>query len=149
MPEMHLRHDIFYGDFQDLTRRRASDKIWWISKMSCFVVCEFFDKKNAGGTAKNKNMSNKESAEELHKPITRKFGQRKVYSSFTDNIWGVDLVDMQLINKFNKGIRFLLYVIDIFSKYAWVIPLKDKKGITNTNSFQKIINKSNHKPNKI
>ena len=117
--------------------------------MSCFVVCEFFDKKTAGGTAKNKNMSNKESAEELHKPITRKFGQRKVYLSFTDNIWGVDLVDMQLINKFNKGICFLLYVIDIFSKYACVIPLKDKEGITNTNSFQKIINKSNHKPNKI
>ena len=44
---------------------------------------------------------------------------------------------MQLINKFNKGIRFLLFVIDIFSKYAWVIPLKDKKGVTIVNAFQK------------
>ena len=50
---------------------------------------------------------------------------------------GADLADMQLISKFNKGIRFLLYVIDIFNKYAWVIPLKDKKGITITNAFKK------------
>ena len=50
-----------------------------------------------------------------------------MYSSFRDNIWGVDLADMQLLSKFDKGLRFLLCVIDIFSKYAWVIPLKDKK----------------------
>ena len=66
-------------------------------------------------------------ADELHKPIIRKFGKRKVYSSFRDNVWGVDLADMQLLSKFNKGFRFLLCVIDIFSKY--VIPLEDKKGI--------------------
>ena len=53
--------------------------------------------------------------------------KRTVYSSFRDNIWGVDLADMQLLSKFNKGFRFLLCVIDIFSKHAWVIPLKDKK----------------------
>ena len=56
---------------------------------------------------------------------------------------------MQLINKFNKGIRFLLCVISIFSKYAWVILLKDKKGITITNAFQNILKESNRKPNKI
>ena len=51
-----------------------------------------------------------------------------MYSSFKDNIWGVDLADMQLLSKFNEGFRFLLCVIDIFSKYySWVIPLKDKK----------------------
>ena len=50
--------------------------------------------------------------------------KRKVHSSFRDNIWGVDLADMQLLSKFNKGFRFLLCVIDSFSKYAWVIPLK-------------------------
>ena len=55
---------------------------------------------------------------------------------------------MQLISKFNKGFRFLLFVIDIYSKYAWVIPLKDKKGITITNAFQKILNGSNCKPHK-
>ena len=60
-----------------------------------------------------------------------------------------DLADMQLISKLNKGIRFLLCVIDIFSKYAWVIPLKDKRVITITNAFQKILNDFNRKPNKI
>ena len=66
--------------------------------------------------------------------------KKKVYSSFRDNIWGVDLADMQLLSKFNKGFRFLLCVIDMFSKYAWVIPLKDKKGISIVNGFQKILN---------
>ena len=55
---------------------------------------------------------------------------------------------MQLISKFNKGICFLLCVIDIYSKYAWVIPLKDKRGITITNAFQSILDESNRKPNK-
>ena len=57
---------------------------------------------------------------------------------------------MQLISKFNKGFRFLLCVIDIFSKYAWVIPLEDKKGVSIINAFQKILKESNgRKPNKI
>ena len=56
---------------------------------------------------------------------------------------------MQLISKFNKGFRFLLCVIDIFSKYAWVVPLKDKKGVSIVNTFQKILDDSNRKPNKI
>ena len=62
---------------------------------------------------------------------------------------GADLADMQLISKFNEGFRFLLCVIDIFSKYAWVIPLKDKKGVTITNAFQKILDKPGRKPSKI
>ena len=56
---------------------------------------------------------------------------------------------MQLINKFNKGFRFLLCAIDIFSKYAWVFPLKDKKGVSIVNAFQTILKQSNRKPNKI
>ena len=75
--------------------------------------------------------------------------KRKVYSIFKDNIWGVDLADMQLVSKYNKGIRFLLCVIDIFSKYAWVVPLKDKKGISIVKAFQIILKQSNRKPNKI
>ena len=62
---------------------------------------------------------------------------------------GPDLADMQLISKFNKGFRFLLCVIDIFSKYAWLVPLKDKKGVSIVNAFQKILDKSERKPNKM
>ena len=72
-----------------------------------------------------------------------------MHSPFVDNIWDSDLADMQLISKFNKGIHFSLCVNDIFSKYAWVISLKDKKGITITNGFQKMLKESNCKPDKI
>ena len=72
-----------------------------------------------------------------------------MYSSYKDNVWGVDLADMQLLSKFNKGFRFLLCVIDIFSKYAWVIPLQVKKGRSIVNAFQIIFKRSSHKPNKI
>ena len=91
--------------------------------------------KNVWWKVKNEISSNKELAEELHKPIIRKFNKRKVHSPFIDNIWGTDLADMQLVTKFNKGFRFLLCVNDIYSKFAWVIPLKDKKRITNNNVF--------------
>ena len=72
-----------------------------------------------------------------------------MYSAFKDNIWVADLADMQLISKFNKGFKFLLCVIDIYSKYGWVVPLKDKKGVSIVNAFQSILRKSNRKPNKI
>ena len=88
-------------------------------------------------------------AKELHKLIIRNSKKRTAYSRFKDNIWGADLTDMQLISKFNKGFKFLLCVIDIFSKYAWVVPLKDKKGVSIADAFQKILNESNRKPNKI
>ena len=102
------------------------------------MVYKFFDKKSQGSGLAN-NKENIQLADELHKPIIRKFKKRKVYSSIRDKIWGVDLPDMQLLSKFNKGFRFLLYVVDIFSKYAWVIPLKDKKSISIANGFQKIL----------
>ena len=75
--------------------------------------------------------------------------KRKVYSSFKDNILGVDLAHMQLISKYNKGIRYLLCAIDLLSKYAFVVPLKDKKGTTIVNTFQIILDSSKRKPNKI
>ena len=71
-----------------------------------------------------------------------------MYSSFKDNIWGVDLADMQSLSKYNKGIKYLLCAIDLFSKYTWVIPLKDKKGTSIVIAFQKIIAEK-RKPNKI
>ena len=120
---------------------------WFIN----FVIKFFFAtrvNKFANGAVKTKTMSNKELPEQLHKPIIKKFKKRKLYSPFIDNICGADLADMQLISKFNKRVSFLLCVIDIFSKYAWVIHLKDKKGITITNAFQKILDEFHCKPNK-
>ena len=111
------------------------------------MVYKFFDKKSSGSGLANNN-ENIQLANELRKPIIKKFN-KKVYSSFKDNIWGVDLADMQLLSKFNRGFRFLLRVIDIFSKYAWVIPLKDKKVVSIVNAFQIILKESNRKPNKI
>ena len=112
------------------------------------MVYKFFDKKTAGSRIKS-IPQNEQLAEELHKHIIRKFKKRKVYPAFKDNIWGADLADIQLIIKFNKVFRFLLCVIDIFSKYAWVVPLKDKKGVNIVNVFQKIFEQSNRKPKKI
>ena len=68
-----------------------------------------------------------------------------MYSSFRDNVWGADLADMQLLSKFNKGFRFLLCVINIYSKYAWVIPIKDKNGVSIVNAFQQILDDSNRR----
>ena len=123
------------------------DKAFSIAKYSKYdgyqselasMVYKFFDKTTSCGAIKNENMSNKESAEKFDKPIFRKFLKRKVHSSFIDNISCTDPADMQLIKKFNQETHFLLFVVDIFSKCARVIPFKDKKnGITITNVFQK------------
>ena len=72
-----------------------------------------------------------------------------MYSFFKDNIWGVDLANMQLISKHNNGITDLLCAIDLFSEYAFVVPLKDKKGNTVVNAFQSMLDNSKREPNKI
>ena len=105
------------------------------------MVDKFFNKKSKGPGIKNQIKENEQLANELHKPIIRKFKKRKMYSSLKDNIWGVDLADMQLISKYNKGIRYLLCAIDLFSKYAWVVPLKDnvvKNDFVKKNRVQQI-----------
>ena len=70
----------------------------------------------------------KSLAEELHKPIKRKFKKRRVLVNGIDKIWAADLVDMQVFSKFNRDVKYLLAVIEIFSEYGWLIPLKDKTG---------------------
>ena len=91
------------------------------------MVYKFFDKKSAGSgvnmhanNERPSDLATQKLAEELHKQIIKKFKKSRVYSGFKDNILGADLVDIQLISKFNKGFGFLLCVIDVFSKYAWL-----------------------------
>ena len=80
-------------------------------------------------------------ANELHRQIIIQCKRQKVYSSFRDDIWGIDLADMQSLSKYNKGTKYLLCAIDIFSKYAWFVPLKNKQISTVINAFQKKISK--------
>ena len=146
-----FQHDTAYGKSKDLAKRSQSDKVlrdkaFKIASYPKYddyqrglasMVYKIFDKKSSGSGIANE--PNYQLANELHKPIIRKFKKRKVYSSFRDNIWGVDLADMQSLSKYNKGIKYLLCAIDLFSKYAWVVPIKDKKGVSIVNAFQKII----------
>ena len=106
----------------------------------------FSDKKTSRGEDKSKR--NYQLANELYRQIIRKFRRRKVYSSFRDNIWGAFLADIQSLSKYKKGMKYLLCAVDLFSKYAWVFHLKDKRGITMVNAFPKIISKE-RKTNKI
>ena len=154
-------HDSAYADHKDLINRTEADKVLrdkaydiasnpeydGYQRGLASMVYKFFDKKSMGSDFVKDNSLI--LADVLHKPIIKKFEKRKVYSQFKDNIWGVDLADMQSLSRKNKGIKYLLCAIDLFSKYAFVIPLKDKKGISIVHAFNKIIKQSNGKPNKI
>ena len=134
-----------YGDFKDLAKRTASDKVirdkaFNITKTPKYdgyqrgissMVYKCFDKKSKGSGVIDKIKQNQspldlathQLPEELHKPIIRKLKKKNVYSGSKDIICRADLADMQLISKFNKGFRVLLCVIHNFSKNAWVVPL--------------------------
>ena len=155
-----FQHDMAYGKSKDLVKRTQSDKVLkdkafkiasdpkydGYQRGLASIVYKFFDKKSSGSNIANE--PNYQLANELDKPIIRKCKKRKVYSSFRDNVWGVDLADMQSLSKYIIGIKYLLCAIDLFSKYVWVVPLKDKRGISIVNAFQKIISER-RKPNKI
>ena len=80
-------------------------------------------------------------ANELHRPIRRRFPKRRVISYGIDNIWAADLVEMGKFSKWNKGIKYLLMVIDVFSKFGWIRPLKDKRGQSVADAFRSIFAK--------
>ena len=137
------------GKSKDLIKRTQSDKVFkdkafkitsnpnydGYQRGLASMVYRFFDKTSSGSSIVNE--PNYQLANELHKPIIRKFKKRKVYSSFRDNIWGLDLADIQSLSKYNKGINYLLCAINLFSKHAWVVPIKDKKGVIIVNAFKK------------
>ena len=114
-----FQHDMAYGKSKDLIKRTQSDKV---SKDKAFEIVsdpkydsyqrglasttyKIFDKKSKG-SGLSANEPNYQLVNELYKPIIKKFKKRKVYSPFRDNIWGVDLADMQSLRKYNKGIKY-------------------------------------------
>ena len=155
-----FQHDSAYANHKDLINRTEGDKVLkdkaydiasnpeydGYQRGLASMVYKFFDKKSMGSNVKKLKDTAKPSslilADELHKPVIKKFNKRKVYSQFKDNIWGVDLADTQSLSRKNKGIKYLLCAIDLYSKYTFVIPLKDKKGISIVNAFNKIIKES-------
>ena len=108
------------------------------------MVCKFFDRKTGLKASVNEQL-----AEELHEPTIKKFKRRKVSARFKDNIWAADLAEMESLSSKNENVKYLLCVIDVFTKYTWVEPLKDKKGKPVLNAFIEIVNCSNCKPNKL
>ena len=145
-----FQHDMAYGKSKDLAKRTQSDKVlrdkaFKIASDPIYdgyqrglasIVYKFFDKKSSGNGV---NKPNYQLANELQKPIIKKFKKTKVYSSFGDNISGVDLADMRSLSKYNNGIKYLFCAIDLFSKYAWVFLLKEKikKGLVLLMHFKK------------
>ena len=140
-----FQHDMAYGKSKDLVKITQSDKVLkdkgfkntidpkydGYQRELSSMVYKFLDKKcdsvhkfSWSGIA---NELNYQLENELHQPIIRKFEKRKVYSCFRDNIWGIDWADMQALSKSNKGNKYLLCAIDLFSKYVWVIPIKIKQ----------------------
>ena len=153
MPEMHLKQPQYtYNAFRPFTKskeriqkfKETGDSRYiyrnQLDKGLASMVYKFFDR-NTVGSGVESTPQNEQLADELHKPIVKKFKKRKVYSAFKDNIWAADLADIQLISRFNKEFRFLSSVIDIFSKYAWIVLLKYKKGISIVNAVQRILKK--------
>ena len=108
------------------------------------MVYKFYDRKTGSGMSVNEQL-----AEELHKPVIKNFNRRKVYARFKDNIQVPDLAEMKSLSSKNINVKYLLCVIDIFTKYAWLKPLKYKKCKTVLDAIIEIVKESNRKSNKL
>ena len=146
------RHDLCYAKHKDTAARNSiCDKAMLASldaipnpsvreRMDRSIVKPIIGTKARFGLGikKKKIRWSDELAEELHKPIRRKFQKRRVVVGGVDETWAADLVDMSAFSRDNRGFKFLLSIIDIFSKYGWLVPLKDKKGTTVRDAFRTV-----------
>lgn len=159
--EVSRKHDICYRDNDSKEGKKTCDRDMLIelNMLKPSNRRESFDtalvraiigiKHKLGlGIKPTKIQWSNELADELHKMVRRKFQKRKVVSNQVDEIWAADLVEMQSFAKRNNGIRYLLMIIDIFSKYGWIIPLKTKTASEVTDAFQRIF-KEGRVPSKI
>ena len=152
-------HDKFYNENSDTKVRNISDiaLAHRADEIANNLMYDDVQRKDANfisGIMKTKakfglGVWNEELADELHAPVRRKFKRRRVISYGVDDVWSCDLVEMQEWKKQNKGYRYMLNVIDVHSKYAWSIPLKDKTGKTVLDAFKQIVNSSGRKPDHI
>ena len=108
------------------------------------MVYKFFDKKTGSVVSENEQLAN-----ESQKTVTRKIKRRKISARFKDNIWSRDLAEMESLSSNNQNVKYLLCVLDVFTKYVWVKPLKDKKGKTVLNASIEIVNECNCRRNKL
>ena len=152
----YFAHDAANSDSKDLARRTTlykvlKDRTYEIARNRGYdgyqrtlanMDYKFCDKRTGSGVSVNEQL-----AKELHKPVVKKFKRRKAYAKFKDNIRAADLAQMESLPSKTKKGKYLLYVTDVFTKYVWVKPLKDKKGKTVLNIFNEIVNESNCKPN--
>ena len=144
--EISMKHDICHRDNDTKTGKQKCDDKMLIELdiLEPKNLREKFDKKLVKRIISTKKRLGwgiqwtNELADELHKPIRRKFKKRIVFVNNVDDVWAADLVEMQPLAKFNNGFKFILMIIDVFSKYGWAIPLKTKSGIEVTNAFREL-----------
>jgi Phospholipase A2-like domain len=161
--EAAYRHDMAYSAFPDTKMRNVADRVM-VSELNEIpnptirerveraVIKPILSTKanfGLGLSKKSKNLKwTDELADELHKPVTKHFRKRRVEVRGVDKIWAADLVDMQAFSEYNNGFKYLLCVIDNFSKYGWIVMLKDKSGKSVAHAFEKIFSLG-RKPEKL
>ena len=154
----YFAHDAAYSDSKDLAKKTISDRILkdrpyenarnhgynGCQRALASMVYKIFDMKTGSGVSVNEQLD-----EEIHKPAIKNFKRRKVYARFKGNIWAADLVKIESLSSKNKNAKYLLCVIDVFTKYTWLKALKEKKGKTVLNAFIELVHESNRRPNKL
>ena len=120
--------------------------MWWISKRVSKYCLEGL---KAIATSKTGASVNEEIDKELNKPVINKFNRKRVYSKVKDNIWAADLAEMGWLSSKNRGVKYLLCVIDVFTKHSWIKPLEDKNAKTVIHGFIGKVNESKSQPKKL
>ena len=152
-----MRHDICYRDHAHETggKHGCDDKmIEELDMLEPRGLRERIDKSIVRliiGTKRKYGMGiewTDELTDELHKPVRRKFRKRTVYAQGVDEIWAADLVDMQYYSIANKGFKYILMIIDVFSKYGWAIPIKNKSGPEIVRAFTELWDNEGQNPPK-
>ena len=152
-----MRHDICYRD-HDTKKGKAdcdNDMLAELEVLKPENIREKIDRKLVQSIMGAKRRMgwgiqwSNELADELHRPIRRKFQKRKVFAKNTDDIWSADLIEMIPFARYNKGYKYLLMIIDVFSKYGWIVPVKTKTGAAVSDAFGRVFKTSGRVPSRL